>query len=94
MTSSAMICGDDHPAALPRSRPRTQRKSPPTRRAWPIQSIRRGSGFFDSRSRTVPIRQSSPSGRLTKKIERQPTDAVSRPPSKGPNAKAPPIVAP
>ena len=57
--------------------------------------MRRGFGSFDSstKRRVIPM-QSSPSGRLTRKMKRQSRPLVSAPPTSGPTANDAPIAAP
>ena len=57
--------------------------------------MRRGFGSFDSSTqrRVMPM-QSSPSGRLTRKMKRQSRPLVSAPPTSGPTANDAPIAAP
>lgn len=63
--------------------------------SWPSGSGRRAFGARDSGTkRRVRSRAARPTGRLTQKIERQPTDSTSRPPTSGPAAMDMPTTAP
>ncbi len=62
---------------------------------WPTGSGRRALGARDSGTkRRVSSRAARPTGRLSQKIERQPTDSTSRPPTSGPAAMEMPTTAP
>ena len=64
-------------------------------RTWPTGSKRRGRGAFDSgMKRSVRRIAASPIGRLIRKIERQPTEETSAPPTIGPSAIEMPNTAP
>jgi len=84
-----------HPSSLPRSSAKTSRKRPPVSVARPGRSTRAAPGSIDSATKRRTIhRHISPSGRLMRKIQRQSRAEVSAPPTSGPTAKEPPIVAP
>src|SRR5919199_4650938 len=83
------------PSALPRTRANTSRNSPAENVTRPAQSTPAASGSRDSFTRVsataiAPI----PIGTLMRKIDCQPTDSVSSPPTSGPTATAAPVVAP
>lgn len=64
-------------------------------RSWPTGSGRRAFGARDSGTyRRVSRRAARPTGRLTQKMERQPTDSTSRPPIRGPAAMEMPTTPP
>ena len=91
----ATIAGLAQPSALPRISANISAVSAPVIRAVPAQSARPPAGLRDSRSRaTPPANAATPMGRLTKKMDRQPSVSVSTPPASGPMAVAPPSVAP
>ena len=93
--NEARIAGLAQPSSLPRSRPRTSRKSPPVSVTRPGRSTRGARGSSDSATKVRTIhRHASPSGRLMRKIQRQSSAEVSAPPTSGPTANEPPIVAP
>ena len=61
----------------------------------PTGSRRRGRGARDSGTkRIVSASASRPTGMLIQKIDRQPTDCTSAPPTTGPSARLTPTVAP
>ena len=60
-----------------------------------MSQLRTGVGSRDSGTRRrASTTMITPSGRLTRKIQRQPANSVSAPPASGPSAAMPPIVAP
>ena len=62
---------------------------------WPIGSSERGNGSRDSATlRSVIAIATTPIGTLMRKIHCQPKPVVSAPPTSGPIANEPPIVAP
>ena len=83
------------PSGLPRISPKISRKSATEKVATPGRSIREGSCAATLASlRSVRTIATSPIGTLTKKIHSQPRCSVISPPTSGPIATAPPIVAP
>ena len=84
-----------HPSALPRMSANTRARSAPENRAVPAQSTPVAPGSRVSRRRIwVSTIAASPIGTLMKKIHSQPKPCVIAPPTSGPIATAPPIVAP
>ncbi len=64
-------------------------------RTWPTGSGRRARGARDSGTkRQVNSSAARPTGRLTQKMERQPTESTSSPPTSGPAAIDRPTTAP
>src|ERR1700691_6074298 len=62
---------------------------------WPTASSRRGCGALDSGTNSaVSTIAASPTGMFTQKMPRQPTDAISSPPTTGPRARLTPTAAP
>ncbi len=93
--SEASIWKLDQPSGFPRTRLKTSRKSEAEKVAAPGQSTGSASGARDSASLfRVSAIAAIPIGTLTKKIHSQPRPSVSTPPTRGPIATAPPIVAP
>jgi hypothetical protein len=93
--ASAGISALVQPSSLPRSGASTSRNSPPVSVIWPGQSIPRAAGSRDSCTYArVAAMQSSPIGRLMRKIQRRSRPLVRAPPTSGPTAKDAPIVAP
>ena len=84
-----------HPLAFPWTSANTSMNRESEKVTNPIQSIRRRVG---SRESWTLARQTTmattPRGRLTKKIQRQPMLLVMAPPTRGPMATAPPSTAP
>ena len=90
-----MIVALVQPSSLPRSKASTSRNRPAVSVIWPGQSSLRALGSFDSSTeRRVMAMQMRPSGRFTRKIQRQSRPLVSAPPTSGPMANAAPIEAP
>lgn len=95
ITAAIIGCGSNHPSSLPRNKPNTRAARPVDTRICPGTSARRGRGSRDSGThRTVIASVINPIGTLIKKIARQSNNSVSNPPTSGPTANAPPIVAP
>ena len=93
--SSSTISVLPQPCSLPRSSPSTSRNIAPAIVAWPTGSSERGFGSLDSSTPcSVMASASTPIGTLTRKIHSQPSPVVSAPPTSGPIANEPPIVAP
>ena len=89
------MVGLDHPLAFPCTRAYTSMKRDSENVTNPIQSMRRAVGSRESSTLARQISTAmTPSGRLTKKIQRQPMPLVMAPPTKGPTATAPPTTAP
>ena len=89
------ICPLVQPALLPRSSPKTIRKSDAASVARPGTSVWRAFGSCDSRTLVTAIQaEATPIGTFTKKIQRQPRESVRIPPSNGPAATASPMVEP
>lgn len=66
-----------------------------TTRIWPTGSGRRGAVALDSgTNNAASTRAAIPIGMLIQKIERQPAEATSRPPTTGPAARDRPTVVP
>ncbi len=66
-----------------------------TTRSWPTGSGRRALGARDpGTKRSVSRRAARPTGTLIQKIERQPTESTSNPPTSGPAAIEMPTTAP
>src|SRR5216683_3225214 len=64
-------------------------------RNWPAGSRRRGCGARDSGTNSaVSAIAATPTGMFTQKIPRQPTEAISAPPTTGPSARLTPKVPP
>ncbi len=64
-------------------------------RSCPTGSSRRGFGARDSGTNfSVSSSAATPTGRLSQKIDRQPTDSTSSPPTSGPAAMETPMTAP
>ena len=93
--SSTTIVVLPQPSSLPRSSASTSRNRPEASVAWPSQSTRGARGSRDSPTcERVITRQAMPIGRLMRKIHCQPRPQVSAPPTAGPMANVPPMVAP
>ena len=93
--SSATMAGLAQPSWLPRSRPSTSRNRPGASTDWPSLSTFGARGSLDSSTFARVIqRHHAPIGRLTRKIHCQSRPLVSAPPTSGPTANAPPMVAP
>src|ERR671933_2553611 len=89
------MSGLPQPSGLPRTSANTSRNRPAENVTSPGQSTRAAPGSRDSGTRVsataiAPI----PIGTLMRKIDSQPTDSVSSPPTSGPTATAAPVVAP
>ena len=83
------------PSLFPRTSPNTSRNSPPEKVTTPGTSMPPCAGSRDSSTfSSVTTSAATPIGTLTRKIQRQPSDSVIRPPTSGPIATAPPVVAP
>ena len=62
---------------------------------WPARSTPRARGALDSGTNSaLSTSAASPTGTLTQKIPRQPTDAISAPPRTGPSARLTPNTLP
>src|SRR5580765_7056470 len=93
--SEPRISGLLQPAALPRSTPKTIRKSEDEKVSRPQTSVVVACGSRDSRIRVRATNSANaPTGTLTKKTQRQSSASVRIPPTSGPDATATPIVAP
>src|SRR6059058_2470522 len=87
VANRATIAGLAQPIALPRISANISAVSAPVISAVPTQSARPPAGSRDSRSRaTPPANAATPMGKLTKKMDRQPSVSVSAPPASGPMA--------
>ena len=86
----------DQPQSLPRKQPEHERKQAARQRdeAEHVEAARLLVARLVQHAQRRRRRTRSPIGRLTKKIQRQPTYVVSAPPTSGPIATAAPTVAP
>src|SRR5262245_57831254 len=93
--SDARICALVQPASLPRSSPDTIRKSAAENVTSPATSVLRAPGSRDSCTLShATATAKTPTGTLTKKIQRHPSESVRMPPTSGPAATARPTVEP
>ncbi len=90
-----MLCVETQPAFGPSMIAYVSAPNSAITSACPTGSRRRACGARDSGTkRSVSASAASPTGTFTQKIERQPTDSTSAPPSTGPSAMLRPTVAP
>lgn len=90
-----MISGERQPAAGASMIPYVRLPSSAMTSSWPTGSTRRGRAARDSGTcRRVRARATRPTGRFTQKMERQPTESTSTPPTSGPAAMEMPATAP
>lgn len=91
----ASVCPDAQPTLPARTTAYVAAPANTAKAAVPAQSVRRSRAPCDSGT-VLPVSQMAATltGRLTKKIHRQPGPSVSSPPTTGPIAAAPPATAP
>ena len=90
-----MISGERQPCPGPSMIPKISEARVTITSTWPTGSTRRGCGALDSGTNSaVSTIAATPTGMFTQKIPRQPTDAISRPPTTGPRARLTPTAPP
>lgn len=91
--AEARIDAENHPSVGPSISVKHSRASIPRPNACPDQANRAGRPGSDGTTRTASSRPNAPTGRLTRKMLRQPKLSTSSPPITGPKAIEPETIA-